>query len=80
MTCNVSVRLDDSVKARLDEIAKRQDRTPHALMKRAIQRFIDEEEAEREWFENRVKAMEEDKANGNLVPVEKVLEMLRAVE
>ncbi len=78
MSCNVSIRLDDSIKARLDEIAKIQDRTPHALMKRAIERFVEEENAEREWFESRVRLMEEDKANGNLVPIEKALEMLRA--
>ncbi|MDP8102090.1 CopG family ribbon-helix-helix protein [Phocoenobacter atlanticus] len=78
MSCSVSVRLDDSIKERLDEIAKLQDRTPHSLMKKAIERFIQQEDAEREWFKSRVRAMEEDKANGNLVPIEKALEMLRA--
>ncbi|MBR0574577.1 MULTISPECIES: CopG family ribbon-helix-helix protein [Pasteurellaceae] len=78
MSCSVSVRLEDDIKKRLDEIAKIQDRTPHSLMKRAIERFIQQEDAEREWFKSRVRAMEEDKANGNLVPIEKALEMLRA--
>ncbi len=80
MTCSVSIRLDESVKSRIDEIAKIQDRSPHALMKRAIERFIKEEEAEREWFESRVKAMEEDKANDNLLSVDEVLAMLREIQ
>lgn len=78
MSCSVSVRLEENIKKRLDEIAKVQDRTPHALMKKAIERFIQQENAEHEWFKSRVRAMEEDKAKGNLVPIEKALEMLRS--
>ncbi len=79
MSCSVSIRLDDTVKSRIDEIAKAQNRTPHALMKRAISRFIEEEDAEREWFMERVREAKEDERNGNLLSADEVLAMLREV-
>ncbi|QFT29400.1 hypothetical protein FIV00_02775 [Labrenzia sp. THAF82] len=40
-----NVRLNEDIKKRLDTLSKARDRTPHYLMKLAIERFLDEEEA-----------------------------------
>ena len=41
----VGVRLSDDVQGRLEALGKARDRTPHYLMKAAIERFLDVEEA-----------------------------------
>ncbi len=45
-TKTVGVRLDADIQARLKAIAERQDRTPHYLMKKAVERFVEREEDE----------------------------------
>jgi predicted transcriptional regulator len=40
-----SVKLDDQLKARIQQLARARDRTPHFLMREAIERFVDQEEA-----------------------------------
>lgn len=41
----VGVRLNEETQKRLETLGKTRDRTPHYLMKAAIERFLDEEEA-----------------------------------
>ena len=45
MTKPIGVKLDDELQARLKELGKRRDRSPHWLMKKAISEFVDREEA-----------------------------------
>ncbi len=41
----VGVRLNDDTQRRLEALSKARDRTPHYLMKAAVERFLDVEEA-----------------------------------
>ena len=41
----VSLRLDAETQARLEALAKARDRTPHYLMKAAVERYLEVEEA-----------------------------------
>lgn len=43
---NVTVKLEDSERQSLKVLAAAKQRTPHFLMKEAIQRYIEDEEAE----------------------------------
>jgi predicted transcriptional regulator len=43
---NVTVKLDDSERNSLKSLAQAKQRTPHFLMKEAIARYIEDEEAE----------------------------------
>ena len=43
-TKTVGVRLDADIQARLKAIAERQDRTPHYLIKKAIEKLVQSEE------------------------------------
>jgi predicted transcriptional regulator len=45
-TTNVTVKLEDSERQSLKTLAAAKQRTPHFLMKEAIQRYIEDEEAE----------------------------------
>jgi len=40
-----SLRLSDDVQKRLEALGKAQDRSPHYLMKKAVEQFLDSEEA-----------------------------------
>ena len=53
MVTTTGVKLDPEVKARLKELGKVKDRSPHWLMKQAILQFLDREETyEREKVED----------------------------
>ena len=57
----MGVRLSKEIQHRLETLAKSRDRTPHYLMKAAIERFLDMEEtleAERELMKSRWKKYE----------------------
>ena len=41
----IGVRLSEETQRRLERLGKTKDRSPHYLMKAAIERFLDEEEA-----------------------------------
>ena len=44
MTTPVSVRLDESIKARMQELAGQRKRPAHWLMREAIEQYLDREE------------------------------------
>ena len=44
-TSTIGLRLSEETKKRLDALSKIRDRTPHYLMKTAVERFLDIEEA-----------------------------------
>ena len=53
MVTTTGVKLDPEIKARLKQLGKIKDRTPHWLMKQAILQFLEREEAyEREKVED----------------------------
>lgn len=41
----VGVRLSDEIRQRLERLGQARDRSPHYLMKTAVQQFLDREEA-----------------------------------
>lgn len=45
----VSVKIDDDTKARLQRLAERKQRSPHWIMREAIEEYVSREEA-REYF------------------------------
>jgi predicted transcriptional regulator len=44
MATSQGIKLDDEVGARLKALAKKRDRSPHWLMRTAIERYLDQEE------------------------------------
>jgi len=51
---SVAVRLDADMKARLEKLGKAKDRSPHYLMKEAIEAYVHEQEAKDEVFQTLV--------------------------
>jgi predicted transcriptional regulator len=43
-TKSVALRLDDETIARLKKLGEEKDRTPHYMMKEAVERYLDKEE------------------------------------
>lgn len=40
-----SVKLDDGLKGRIEQLARQRDRSPHWIMREAIRQYVDREEA-----------------------------------
>lgn len=50
-TANLSLKLDIADRDRLRSIADYKNRTPHFIMKKTVQRYLEEEEAQRRFVE-----------------------------
>lgn len=75
-TINTGVKLDESLHARLKTLSQARDRTPHWLMKTAIEEYVlREERYEREKSED-MERWERYKLTGHAVPHQKVEEWL----
>lgn len=70
---SVAVRLDEDLQARLKKIAEADDRTPHYLMKKAIEAYVLDREQRIEDERISVERWEEFQRTGVSVPGEKVL-------
>ena len=68
--CNVTVKLDASERDRLAVIAAAKKRTPHYLMKEAIQAYIVQEEAEQRFIAVAKESLKEYKETGKHVTLE----------
>ena len=60
----MSVKLDIVTKNRIENLANQSDRTPHWIMKEAIKRYLDEEEARVKLNQETVEAWERYEATG----------------
>ena len=67
MTTPVSVRLDDSIKARMQELAGRRQRPAHWLMREAIEQYLDREEKRQAFLQVGKDAWEHYQATGQHV-------------
>ena len=73
----VGLRLSNEVKDRLKELGERRDRSPHYLMKEAIERYLEAEEAIEEEREILRRRWHEFELTGETVPHEEVREWAR---
>ena len=72
MTITQGVKLDESTCQRLKALAKLRDRSPHWLMRTAIEKYLEQEEHyEREKVED-MERWERYQLTGNAVPHQKV--------
>lgn len=67
---NVTVKLDASERERLALIASAKKRTPHYLMKEAIQNYLAQEEAEQRFIAAAKDALSDYKNNGQHITLE----------
>lgn len=67
---NVTVKLDAAERDRLALIAAAKKRTPHYLMKEAIQNYLEQEEAEQRFIAAAQSALSDYKANGQHITLE----------
>jgi predicted transcriptional regulator len=63
-TANVTVKLEDSERERLKSLAVAKKRTPHYIMREAIQQYLDQEEAEQRFIQVAQESLAEFKKTG----------------
>ncbi len=73
---NTSVSLNDETKILLDNIAKFKDKSPNALMKKAIERYVEEEKKEMQWFKNRLETVRKEEAAGEVMSLDEAFNKL----
>lgn len=76
---SIAVRLDEDLQARLKKIAEIDDRTPHYLMKKAIEAFILDRERQAEEDRISIERWEEFERTGVAVPGEKVFAWIESL-
>lgn len=69
-TANVTVKLDESERTRIKLLAVTKKRTPHYLMREAIQQYLEAEESEQRFIAAAEKSLEEYKAHGLHITLE----------
>ncbi len=72
MTTTQGVKLDESTCQRLKELGKLRDRSPHWLMRAAIEKYLDQEERFEIEKREDMERWERYQLTGNAVPHEKV--------
>ncbi|MDD4882611.1 MAG: ribbon-helix-helix protein, CopG family [Gallionellaceae bacterium] len=60
----VAIKIDQETKARLKRLAEARHRTPHWLMREAIQQYIDREELREAYRQDGIRAWNEYRSNG----------------
>jgi len=80
MTIPVSVRLDESVKARINALAGQRQRPAHWLMREAIEQYIDREEKRQALLQAGKDAWEQYQATGQHVTGEEAGAWLEQLE
>ncbi|SJM90893.1 conserved hypothetical protein [Crenothrix polyspora] len=63
-TANVTVKLEDSERERIKSLAAAKKRTPHYIMREAIQNYLEQEEAEQRFITAAKASLAEYKKNG----------------
>ena len=80
MTTPVSVRLDESIKARMQELAGQRQRPAHWLMREAIEQYLDREEKRQAFLQSGKNAWEHYHATGKHVTGEEADAWLAQLE
>ncbi len=76
---NVTVKLEDSERQSLKTLAAAKQRTPHFLMKEAIQRYIEDEEAEQAAIQSAAASLMHYKKTGLHTTLDEVKDWAKAV-
>lgn len=76
---NVTVKLDESERQSLKALAVAKQRTPHFLMKEAIQRYIEDEEAEQAAIEAAAASLAHYQKTGLHTTLDEVKDWAKAV-
>jgi predicted transcriptional regulator len=63
-TANMTVKLEDSERERLKSIAITKNRTPHFIMREALHKYLEEEEAEQRFIAAAKASLKEYKKTG----------------
>lgn len=69
-TANVTVKLEESDRARIKSLAVIKNRTPHYIMREAIQKYLEAEESEQRFINAAEASLEEYKLNGLHITLE----------
>ena len=69
-TANVTVKLEESDRARIKSLAAVKNRTSHYIMREAIQKYLEAEELELRFINAAETSLEEYKANGLHITLE----------
>lgn len=64
MSATTSVKLDAELKARLNKIAERRRRSPHWLLREAVEQFVEREESRAAFLKDAVTAWNDFEATG----------------
>ena len=80
MTTPVSVRLDESIKARMQELAGQRQRPAHWLMREAIEQYLDREEKRQAFLQAGKNSWEHSQATGQHVTGEEADAWLAQLE
>lgn len=72
MASATSIKLDDALKGRVQQLAEVQRRTPHWIMREAITQYVEREEKREALRQNTLKAWEEFQATGLHATAEEV--------
>ncbi|WP_017931893.1 CopG family ribbon-helix-helix protein [Robiginitomaculum antarcticum] len=79
MAKTVAIRLDENFQERLRQIGEREERSPHYLMKRAVEEFIERSEWERSEHEITMQRWNDYLETGIAIPHEEVMKNIRAL-
>jgi predicted transcriptional regulator len=75
-TTATSIKLDSELKKRIDRLARARDRSPHWLMKQAIEEFVDRQETEEEFRQRAEQALEHYRRTGLHLTNDEVVEWM----
>lgn len=71
-TANVTVKLEESDRARIKLLAALKKRTPHYIMREAIQKYLETEELEQRFITAAEESLKEYKINGLHITLEEL--------
>jgi predicted transcriptional regulator len=80
MPANVTVKLDFSERERIKQLAVAKKRTPHYLMREAIQRYLEEEEVAQRFIEVAKQSRQHHQETGLHVTHAEVSQWIEALE
>jgi predicted transcriptional regulator len=69
-TANVTVKLEDADRERLKRIATARNRTPHYILREALHRYLEEEEAQQRFVEAAQASLDQYRATGQHVTLQ----------
>ena len=76
-TTAMSVKLDDDLKSRVQQLAQRQQRTAHRIMREAIRDYVEKEEAKEQFVQEALTSWNSYKQTGKHLTGDEVREWLQ---